>query len=107
MILSSSYSYLIKIKIIIYCYCYALNFISILAKCGHLGIDRNDLLTITGYREPALAGANVSFDCLPGSIFAGPTSSSCTEDGLWDPDPRRVVCQGESTIINALPLQAM
>ena len=70
-------------------------FCFILAKCGSIRIDRNELLTITGYREPALAGTYVSFGCSPGSILSGPNSSSCTEDGLWDPDPRGVVCQGE------------
>lgn len=70
----------------------------LIAKCRSVSIDRNDLLTITGYRDPALVGTNLSFSCLPGSIFSGPNSSTCTEEGLWDPDPSGVVCEGENTI---------
>ena len=68
-----------------------------LAKCG--SIDRSNLLTITGYRDPALTGTNVSFSCLPGSIFTGPNSTTCTQEGLWDPDPNQVVCKGELKIL--------
>ena len=84
-----------KLNIIAYFYFLFL----FLAKCGRISIDRNDLLKITGYRDPALTGTNVSFSCLPGSIFTGPNSSTCTKEGLWDPDPTQVVCKGENTTI--------
>ena len=76
-----------------------------LAKYGR--INRSDLMMITGYRDPALTGTNVSFSCLPGSIFTGPNSSTCTEEGLWDPDPTQAVCKGEMKILQyyILPFQ--
>ena len=43
--------------------------------------------------EPALEGVTVNFTCAPGRILTGPNSTTCTENGLWDPDPRDTQCR--------------
>ena len=55
-----------------------------------------------GYRDPAVEGSEVTFDCSSGLVMSGPNSSTCMENGRWEPDPREVECKSESyvSIIN-------
>jgi hypothetical protein len=46
------------------------------------------------YVDPALEGQIVIFACPPGQILNGSTSSTCIENGEWEPDPREVECTG-------------
>ena len=55
----------------------------------------NDPLNITGYSQPALVGSNATFSCPLGLEQTGPKSSTCMENGEWEPDPREVECKGD------------
>ena len=48
------------------------------------------------YSDPALEGTNVTFDCLSGLVLVGSNTSTCMENGQWNPDSANVVCEGES-----------
>ena len=50
---------------------------------------------IADYYDPALEGTNVTFSCPPGFVVLGPTTSTCMENGEWEPDPRQVKCIGK------------
>ena len=41
---------------------------------------------------------SVSFSCLPGMVLNGPNSTTCMENGEWEPDPREVACNGKTKI---------
>ena len=45
---------------------------------------------------PAFEGVTVNFTCAPGMILTGPNSTTCTESGLWEPDPRDTQCRPRS-----------
>ena len=47
-----------------------------------------------GYEDPALEGQNITFTCPPRQMLNGSNASSCTGDGEWEPDPRKVECTG-------------
>ena len=56
----------------------------------------DDSLKVLLDSEPAVVGTNASFSCLPGQKFSGPyNTSTCTENGNWEPDPREVGCIGQ------------
>ena len=54
----------------------------------------NNSIAVTGYGNPALVGANVTFACLSGLVLTGPNVSTCTENRKWEPDPRNLECKG-------------
>ena len=47
-----------------------------------------------GYEDPALEGQNITFTCASNQILIGPNTSTCMENGEWEPDPREVACTG-------------
>jgi hypothetical protein len=49
-----------------------------------------------GYNDVALEGDSVSFTCSSGLVLTGPNSSTCMENGEWEPDPREVACKGDA-----------
>ena len=59
----------------------------------------DDILMITGYVEPAMEGATVTFECPPQYVLIGPNTTTCMENGEWEPDPLEVECNG-------MPLQS-
>ena len=68
------------------------------AKCGHplhQSAD-NDSVTVIGYRDPAVEGTNVTFSCSPGLVLTGPSTTTCMDNGQWEPDPREVKCKGDT-----------
>ena len=71
------------------------------AKCDHpLPQSDNDAkaVLVSGYRDPALEGTNVTFSCSSGLndiiVLTGPSTSTCMGDGEWEPDPRDAECKG-------------
>ena len=49
---------------------------------------------ITGYVEPAMEGATVTFECPPQYVLTGPNTTTCMRNGEWEPDPGEVECNG-------------
>ena len=62
-------------------------FITIAAKCGYPLVADNSP-RITGYHDPALEGATLTFSCPPGKILTGPNMTICMKNGEWEPDPQ-------------------
>ena len=53
-------------------------------------------LMTSGYHTgSSLEGSIVNFTCPPGVPLSGPNTSTCMENGRWEPDPREVHCIGE------------
>jgi hypothetical protein len=57
-------------------------------------VNDNDIVIITGFEDPALDGEAITLTCPPGWILNGSSSSTCTRNGEWEPDPRDVNCIG-------------
>ena len=59
----------------------------------------NDLVgVINGSQDnPHIKGQLITYICPPGFVQTGPNTSTCTGNGEWDPDPRRVTCIGNIT----------
>ena len=72
-------------------------------KCDDpLMLIHNDII-IVGYEDPALEGENITFTCPTGAILTGPNSSTCVENGEWEPDPREVECSVFGTTSTTIP----
>ena len=54
---------------------------------------------ILGYTVPGVVGTNITLSCPPEMILNGPDSSTCTEEGMWEPKPSEAECKGEYYII--------
>lgn len=52
------------------------------------------MISITQYIEPATEGSIVLFSCPSGLILTGPNSSTCVQNGEWEPDPDLIKCNG-------------
>ena len=61
-------------------------------KCGD-PMEQTTALA-EGYVDPALEGQTITFICPRGLILSGSNSSTCMENGEWEPDPREVECTG-------------
>ena len=46
-----------------------------------------------GYEDPAMEGRNVIFSCPPGLVLTGPSTTTCMENGEWEPDPSGLKCE--------------
>ena len=76
--------------------------ISFTANCRHqilLTSARycNDSIPkVVGYHDdlPILEGNTINFVCPPGLALTGPDSTTCTENGDWEPDPSGLKCRG-------------
>ena len=65
-----------------------------IAKCSYPLAEERRVLVIE-YSDPALEGASVTFGCpAPGLIIVGSNTSTCMENGQWNPDPATVTCTG-------------
>ena len=65
-----------------------------IAKCSYPLVEERRVL-IAEYSDPALEGHSVTFGCPPGLIMVGSNTSTCMENGKWNPDPVNVTCKGE------------
>ena len=55
------------------------------------------VFVVSGYineSEPVMEGTTVNYTCPAGMVLSGPNSSTCTENGEWEPDPMEVECKG-------------
>ena len=53
-------------------------------------------IRVTGYEDPALVGESITFTCLSRQEPNGPRSSTCMENGEWEPNPGEVNCTGDN-----------
>ena len=61
-----------------------------------LGPDHENIQVI-GYSDPALEGTSITLECSsPSLVHMGPSTTTCTGNGEWEPDPSEVKCVGES-----------
>ena len=64
-------------------------------KCAALDtLSQATGVIINGYKAPALEGQNVSFSCPTGLELTGLNTTTCTENGEWEPDPFNLKCEG-------------
>ena len=45
-------------------------------------------------RNVFLKGTNITFSCPPGLVLSGPNTSTCMENGEWEPTSEEVECKG-------------
>ena len=57
-----------------------------------------DSVRVVVDRDPALEGTNITFSCSSGLVLTGPNRTTCMDNGLWEPDPRKVSCKGEKQV---------
>ena len=75
------------------CYC--------TVKCGNpldAVLTIEDFIIVMGYNDPSLEGTAVTFSCSPGLVLTGPNTTTCMDNGQWEPDPSEVTCKGEHQI---------
>ena len=71
-------------------------------KCTSLLHQLGSDIRINGYSDPASEGANVTLECIsPNLVHMGPNVATCMVNGKWEPDPREVICLGESYILDS------
>ena len=64
------------------------------ASCESL-VQTNDSIMVIDYIHPALEGTTVTLSCPPGLVLFGPNSTTCMDNGQWEPDPRdSMECKG-------------
>ena len=68
-------------------------------SCGSPQALLQDIIVavVSGYineLEPVMKGTTVNYTCLPGLVHTGPSSSTCTENGEWEPSLSNVECNG-------------
>lgn len=62
------------------------------ARCSNPMKLANIGVTVSGYEDPAQEGENITFMCSPESMLSGPSASTCTKNGEWEPHPKEVAC---------------
>ena len=72
-------------------------------KCDDpLTLIHSDVIVV-GYEDPSLEGENITFTCPTGAIPTGPNTSTCVENGEWEPDPRDMECSVLVTSSTTIP----
>jgi hypothetical protein len=61
--------------------------------CDSLDGQVDDSVMISS-TDPAVEGTTVIFHCPAGSVSNGPDSSTCMENGEWEPAPFETRCLG-------------
>ena len=61
--------------------------------CESLEGQLDDSVIISS-SDPAVEGTTVMFHCPTGSVSNEPVSSTCMENGEWEPAPYKVNCSG-------------
>ena len=77
-------------------------------SCGKPQIESDDILVVVGvgYDKSVpdlwtvLEGTMVNYSCSSGLVHSGPTSSTCMQNGEWEPDPTEVECKLQSANCN-------
>ena len=72
-----------------------------IAYCGHpklFTVSNDSLPIVEGYDDIVPAeGTTVMFSCPLGLVLSGPDSSTCEENGDWEPDPNGLICNVSSS----------
>ena len=55
-------------------------------------------MRVSDYTDLAVEGTTVTFHCPPGLVFEGPNSSTCMENGEWEPALSGLDCSGTNMI---------
>ena len=67
-----------------------------IANCGLpdlLPMVNNDSVPrVVGNDHLPIEGSTITFSCLLGFTLTGPSSATCTDKGVWDPDPSGLMC---------------
>ena len=66
-----------------------------IADCGYPNFQVDSPVLVMGYSDPAREGTAITFSCSPGLVLTGPNTTTCMDNGQWEPDPREVKCKGE------------
>ena len=61
-----------------------------------------DSVTVAGYTPPAVEGTTVTFHCPPGAVLHGINSSTCMENGEWEPALFDISCTGTIVMVAIL-----
>ena len=73
------------------------SFLLIIVTCDHPFRDResgdDESITIIVYMDPVTEGTTIIFQCPPQHMFVGPNTTTCMENGEWEPDPGEVECK--------------
>jgi hypothetical protein len=56
-------------------------------------------VTVSGYTPLAVEGTTVTFNCPPGAVLDGIKSSTCMENGEWEPALFEISCAGTNDIV--------
>ena len=48
--------------------------------------------------QPAISGDSITFECSSGLVLNGSSSSMCTDDGQWLPNPQTLKCVNRTSI---------
>ena len=72
----------------------------VVAKCENpfqTILNESQIVQVMGYIDPSLEGATVNFSCPTGQILTGSRTSTCLENGEWEPDSNgsNIKCKGE------------
>ena len=65
-----------------------------IAKCSYPLVEDVGVLVME-YSDPALEGASVTFGSSSELILVGANTSTCMENGQWNPDPSNIACAGQ------------
>ena len=73
-----------------------------IANCGHpevLFTARNEFVPKVVRTEDFIPveGSTVTFSCPPGFELIGSDTATCTENGIWEPDPSRLICNNSTS----------
>lgn len=70
----------------------------IAARCESLAQTTiDDSVKVVGNIDQAVEGTTVNFSCPSRLVLTGPSTTTCMENGQWEPDPRdSVMCKGIS-----------
>ena len=77
-------------SMLIFSYCHNI-IINLIANCGH-PVFSSSTLTV---REMSTEGSILNFTCPPGLVLTGPNTTTCMENGEWEPDSRQAKCIGK------------
>ena len=64
-------------------------------RCKDIRLLVGESVVISDYVEPLLSGKTITFTCPPGMELTGHNTTTCMENGEWEPDPREVICNGK------------
>ena len=67
------------------------------AKCKNPVVQINGSIAVIGYTDPALKGTTLTVNCYLGLVLTGPNTTTCMDNGQWEPDLKEVECKGVHT----------